>query len=234
MKILICDDEIKYAEGLKKHIYDYMQSKGISCEIDMFSNPKLAINNGIYHLAFLDIQMDDIDGISLAKTLKHNNSKIALFFVTSYKIYQDDAMDLQALRFFEKPIDTERLYSGLNKAMEYIDESYVDFYIYANNEHKKILMDEVIYAERNNRRVLLVTTQGEYITRETLDDWKIILQNSFFYQVHKSYIINLHYVSSYKYTELYIQNLQKNIRIPIASRRQSNFHKFWFEYLRRR
>ena len=115
--------------------------------------------------------------------------------------------------------------------MEYIDESYIDFYIYTNNEQKKILTDDVIYVERGNRQVTLITTHGNYITRETFDDWCNILQNSFFYRVHKSFIVNLHYITSYKYTELWIQD---NIRIPIASRRQADFHKFWFAYLRRR
>ena len=115
--------------------------------------------------------------------------------------------------------------------MEYIDESYIDFYLYTNSEHKKILVDDVIYVERCNRQVTLVTTQGNYTTRESFDEWCNILQNTFFYKVHKSFIINLHYVTSYKYSEVFIQN---NTRIPIASRRQSDFHKFWFAYLRRR
>ena len=140
-------------------------------------------------------------------------------------------MDLRAFRFFEKPINPERLYSGLDKAMEYIDESYIDFYVYANNEQKKILTDDVIYVERGNRQVTLVTTHGNYTTRESFDDWCEILQNSFFYRVHTSFIVNLHYITTYKYTELWIQD---SVRIPIASRRQASFHKFWFEYLRRR
>ena len=140
-------------------------------------------------------------------------------------------MDLRAFRFFEKPIDPIRLKSGLDKAMEYIDESYVDFYLYANNEQKRILTDDVIYVERINRQVTLATKDGNYTTRESFDDWCEILQNSFFYRVHKSYIVNLHYVSSYRYDELILEN---KIRIPIASRRQADFHKFWFAYLRRR
>ena len=94
-----------------------------------------------------------------------------------------------------------------------------------------LITDDVIYVERGNRQVTLVTTKGNYTTRETFDEWCEILQNSFFYKVHKSFIINLHYVTSYKYSEVFIQN---NIRIPIASRRQPDFHKFWFTYLRRR
>lgn len=232
MKILICDDEQQYIDKLKTHIEEFMQCRFVSFEIHTANNPQTVVDsNEVYQLAFLDIQMNELNGISLAKVLKERNSKIVVFFVTSFNDYQDEAMDLRAFRFFEKPFNADRLYSGLEKAMEYIDESYIDFYIYTNNEQKKILVDDVIYVERGNRQVTLVTTQGNYTTRESFDEWCNILQNTFFYKVHKSFIINLHYVTSYKYSEIFIQN---NIRIPIASRRQSDFHKFWFAYLRRR
>lgn len=232
MKILICDDEQQYVDELKIHIEKFMQNRFADFTIDTANNPQtVADSNEIYQLAFLDIQMDELNGISLAKILKERNNKIVIFFVTSYNDYQDEAMDLRAFRFFEKPFNADRLYSGLEKAMEYIDESYVDFYVWTDNEHMQILVDDVIYVERGNRQVTLVTTQGNFTTRESFDEWCAILQNSFFYRVHKSFIVNLHYVTGYKYSELYIQN---NVRIPIASRRQTDFHKFWFAYLRRR
>lgn len=232
MKILICDDEQQYIDELKTHVEKFMQCRFVNYEIHTANNPQEVVeSNEIYQLVFLDIQMDNLDGISLAKILKKRNSKVAIFFVTSFNDYQDDAMDLRAFRFFEKPFNADRLYSGLKKAMEYIDESYIDFFVYANNEQKKLLTDEVIYVERGNRQVSLVTTQGNFTTRESFDEWCEILQNSFFYRVHKSYIVNLHYVTGYKYSELFVQN---NVRIPIASRRQADFHKFWFSYLRRR
>lgn len=232
MKILICDDQIEFISETKSHVEEYMKSHFINYEIEVETNPqKILDNNSIYQLAFLDIQMEQVDGLSLAKVLKERNPKMIIFFITSFNDYQDDAMDLRAFRFFDKPFNAERLYSGLDKAMEYIDETYIDFYLYTNNEQKKILIDDVIYVERLNRQVTLVTTHGKYITRETFDDWCEILQNTFFYKVHKSILVNLHYVTSYKYSELILQN---EISIPIATRRQSDFHKFWFEYLRRR
>lgn len=232
MNILICDDEIQYVNELKIHIEEYMKCHLIKFVIDTECNPKNIISNKtVYQLAFLDIEMDEFDGISLAKILKERNSKIVIFFITSYKDYQDEAMDIRAFRFFEKPFEPKRLHSGLDKAMEYINESYVDFYVHTNNKHKKVLTDDVIYVERNNRRVTLVTKHGNYTTKETFDKWCETFQNSFFYRVHKSFIVNLHYITKYSYTELFVQD---NIRIPIASRRQADFHKFWFAYLRRR
>ena len=119
--VLICDDEPQFVSELHIPVKQYMDERGFPCRIDAMQSPTHALENGTaYHLAFLDIQMDDLDGISLAKALKQRNSKIALFFVTNYNKYQDDAMDLRALRYFEKPFDPVRLYAGLDKAMEYI------------------------------------------------------------------------------------------------------------------
>ena len=115
--------------------------------------------------------------------------------------------------------------------MEYIDRTYVDFFINANGAQKKIPADDILYVERDNRKVILHTLDEKYITRESFNFWEDALQSTYFYTVHKSFIVNLHYVTKYNYSELYLQD---SIRIPIAPRRQKDFRKFWFEYLRRR
>lgn len=232
MKILICDDELKYLSDLKLHVEQYMNNRFAKFTIDATtSSNEIFYNNSSYDLVFLDIEMDEINGISLAKELKKRNNKVVIFFITAYNGYQDDAMDLRAFRFFEKPFDVDRLYSGLDKAMEYIDESYIDFYLYDNQMQKRLLIDNIIYIKSESRKIIIVTTEGEFITREGFLHWNEVLPISFFYQVHKSFLVNLHHIDIYKYTELYLNN---NDRIPIAPRKQSAFHKYWFEYLRRR
>ena len=185
----------------------------------------------VFDLAFLDIQMPNVDGITLAKRLRQRNPKLALFFVTNYDEYQDDAMDLQAFRFFEKPFDVNRLYAGLDKAMEYIDGAYVDIYLSENAAQQRVIADNIIYVTREGRKVSIVTTAREFCVAEKFDDLCQKLPQLFFYPVHKSFFVNLHYVERYTYTELLLTN---GARIPIAPRKQSAFHKFWFEYLRRR
>lgn len=232
MKILICDDEKEYLEILTSHVREYMEKHYIECDITAAVDPvSISRSNIVFDLAFLDVQMDGIDGISLAKELRSRNSKLALFFVTNYEEYQDDAMDLQAFRFFEKPFDANRLYAGLDKAMEYIDGAYVDVFLYGDGAQQRVLVDDIMYITRNNRKVVMVTQSGNYTTKESFDDWCDKLPQLFFYPVHKSFLINLHYVEKYSYSEVYLTN---GTRIPIAPRKQALFHKFWFEYLRRR
>lgn len=232
MKILICDDEKVCMERIKSHVALYMQNHFIKTDFFATTDPTAILKTkDVYDLAFLDIQMDGMDGIAVAKELKQRNSKVIVFLITAYEEYLDDAMDLHVFRFFDKPFDAQRLYAGLDKAMEYLDETYVDVFLHSAGKAKKILVDDILLVKTENRKTYVQTTGGEYRTRGSVDAWEAKLPNTFFYAVHKSYLVNLHYVTEYNYSELYIDG---NIRVPIASRKQSAFHKYWFEYLRRR
>lgn len=140
-------------------------------------------------------------------------------------------MDLQAFRFFEKPFNVNRLYAGLDKAMEYIDGAYVDIFLSGDGGQQRVVVDDIFYVTRNARKVVLVTKDSNLFTNENYDALCEKLPPLFFYPVHKSYFVNLHYVQKYSYSELILTNSD---RVPIAPRKQSAFHKFWFEYLRRR
>ena len=185
MKILICDDEIQYLETLCIHVQEYMNNRFIEYDIVTATSPNEVLSGDVrFDLAFLDIQMDEVNGITLAKELKKRNSKIALFFVTNYDEYQDDAMDVNAFRFFSKPFDVGRLYSGLDKAMEYIDGAYVDIFLYGDNALQRVLIDDILYITRANRKVVLKTKYHSLTIRHNFDELCEKMPPLFFYQVH--------------------------------------------------
>lgn len=233
MKVLICDDEYNNLEILKKYISEYVTAHCLKADIYATTSSKDVLKNDVvYDLAFLDIQMPDIDGIAIAKELKSRNQKVVIFFVTAFDEYQDEAMDLHAFRFFEKPFDAQRLYASLDKALQYIDETYVDLFLYNCGKDKKILVDDIVYIRRENRKIILHTKDGnEYVTRRNLNEWMGELPNTFFYLVHKSFLVNLHYITKNSYSNIELNNC---IEVPVASRKQVDFHKYWFQYLKRR
>lgn len=229
MNILICDDEKEYLDVLYLHVQEYMKNRYIPCTIISAENPALILQSSkTFDLAFLDIQMPGADGLTLAKELRKRNPKLALFFITNYDEYQDDAMDLQAFRFFKKPFNVQRLYAGLDKAMEYIDGAYVEVFFTSNSQQEKFLVDDILYITRENRKVVMVSNRGSFYTRDTMDQWCEKLPTLFFYQVHKSFLVNLHFVRKYSYSELLLED---GTRIPIAAKKQAPFRRFWFAYL---
>lgn len=229
MNILICDDEQDFLDALHLHVRSYMEKRYIPCCITATENPVAILKGGkVFELALLDIQMSGTDGLTLARELRKRNPKLALFFITNFDEYQDDAMDLQAFRFFKKPFDVQRLYAGLDKAMEYIDGAYVEVFFSNSSQQEKILVDDILYITRADRKILMVSKHGSFYTRDTMDAWCEKLPTLFFYLVHKSFLVNLHYVRKYAYSELILDN---GTRIPIAAKKQADFRKYWFAYL---
>ncbi len=232
MKVLICDDDTYALEQLREYVLYYMEQHSIACELTVSeSSKKIMRGRESFDLAFLDIQMDEVDGIALAKELRRRNGKLALFFITNFEEYQDDAMDLRAFRFLPKPFDSQRLFAGLDKAMEYIDGAYINVMLNSNGIYKRFAADDILYVRRDNRKVILTAKNGIFAAKESFGGLCGRLPVRYFFLVHNSFIINLHYVKTYCYSELTMVNGE---RISIASRKQAAFRKFWFEYLRRR
>lgn len=232
MRILICDDEEKFIAPLKECITKYMASRSIPCEIiSTIHAQKIFSSKELFDIAFLDVQMPTIDGLTLANELRRRNGKTALFFITNYEEYQDNAMDLQAIRYFTKPFDPDRLQSGLDKTMEYIDGAYVDIYLNSEGIQQRVLVDDIIYLTLEKRKVAIQTTKKHFLVTGKLEEWADRFPHFFFRQVHKSFLINLHYVEVYGYSEVIMTG---GTRIPVAPKKQAEFRRIWFEYLGRR
>lgn len=232
MNILICDDEVRYVEDVRRYVGQFMQERRIQAELFVTTDPrKIMQEDTVYDLALLDIQMEGFDGIAVAQELRRRNGKVILFFITAFDEYQDDAMDLHVFRFFEKPFNEQRMRAGLEKAMEYLDEIYVDVYLRNGGGARRVLLDDILLVKTENRKTYLLTKDGEYTTTDSLDVWQKKLAPSFFYRVHKSYLVNLHYVTVYHYNEIFLQG---EVRVPISTRHQAEFHRYWFLFLKRR
>lgn len=231
MRILICDDEVRYIQPLRKCLEQYMVEHNIPSEITEAVSPQtVLLSKEVYDIAFLDIRMENVNGLTLAKELRRRNRKTALFFITNYEEYQDSAMDLQALRFFTKPFEPDRLIAGLNKALEYIDGAYVDVFLYSGGVQQRVLVDDILYLTLEGRKVAIQTVTSRFLVTGRLEDWLEHFPHTFFRQPHKSFLVNLHYIERYAYSEL---QMSDGTRIPIAPKKQPEFRRTWFEYIGR-
>lgn len=232
IKALICDDNVECSEITAKYFTRYCDDRNINYSYDCFNNAKDSLESASkYDIAFLDIEIDNVSGLEIAEHLKAKNKNVIIFFITEYEKYIDDAMNLFALRFLKKPLDYSRFYSGLDKAIELINNDIVEFYIKDTNKVKKIKSDEVIYIETMDHKVKVVTTEKIYYSNDLIDIWETKLNHLSFYRTHKSFILNLNYIDEYKRNEVKLTNGEI---IPIAYRNQTIFRKYFHSYLKRR
>lgn len=232
LNALICDDEASARNSVKGYLEQYCEEHDIVCSYDCFdSGEEAKKSDKFYNIAFLDIEMGNTSGVEVAEHLKEANKNIIIFFITAYGKYIDDAMNLYALRFLSKPIDAYRFYSGMDRAVELINEDVIEFFMDNDQSKVKINANDIIYVETVGHKTKIVCSDREYYTAKLLDDWEKILTHSSFYRIHKSYILNLDYIYEYQRDEVRLTNSDI---IPVSYRKQTPFRKYFYEYLRRR
>ena len=74
-------------------------------------------------LALLDLQMPELDGIGVVRTLKKDLPLIA--FVTAYDEYAVRAFEVNAVDYLLKPVDKKRLRQTINRAIERIEHAEI-------------------------------------------------------------------------------------------------------------
>lgn len=191
MNIAICDDETEYANDIRVHLNQYSSEHGLTFDIyDFNSGEEILASNTVFDIAFLDIEMDGINGIEVGRELQKANPDLVLIYVTAYNHYLDDALDLGITRFFDKPIDSQRFYEGMDKAISKIDNTELRFYLKDSNKGVvTVRSKDIIFVEIIGRKTKIHTKSHEYLSKDGIKVWKARLNKSYFEIPHNSYII---------------------------------------------
>lgn len=228
MNIAICDDEKIYRDEIACLIDEYFDDKSLDYDYKQFSSGKdLADDSQTYDIVFLDIEMEELNGIETAKALNKKNRHTVIFIITAYHKYLDDAMDLDVFRYIDKPIDKERFFKGLEKAIALINNNDLTFKT-VDNELITISKNDIICVEVMKKKVTVSTVNGDFVAREKMDFFRNNLTASYFAIPHKSYIVNFNYVRKFKRDEI---ELNGNRIVAIAPKRQAEIKKQFIKFI---
>ncbi|MBQ3151133.1 MAG: response regulator transcription factor [Clostridia bacterium] len=231
MKILICDDEKVYVDTISTNIYYYFDNKQIPYSVSTFTDSsEIFRNNEKYDIAFLDIEMKPKNGIEIASELKRINPHTIIFIITSHNKYLDDAMDLQVFRYIQKPINIGRMFAGLDKALERLKNTSVQFYLSEKPSYVRVCSDDIIYIEIVNRKTNVVTFDNTYVSALSIKEWMEKLPKGSFYPVHTSFIVNLKHITAYSRESVVMDN---RFTIPISNKNKTEFRTFFLHFNRK-
>lgn len=177
---------------------------------------------------FLDINMPEITGLSLAKILGNSGH---IIFTTAYREYAVDGFDLQATDYLLKPISFDRFLQAIQKITSKskptlapsTETKATDFmFVRADRKMIKINFDTILYIESLGDYVKIITQKETITTRETISNLEKELNRDYFLRTHRSYIVNLHQINSYTNEFIEIENKA----IPISRSYKEDVLKF--------
>jgi len=195
---IIVDDEPIAREILEDHLKKLEQIRIVASCKNAIEAFKVTGTEKI-DLAFLDINMPEISGLTFARSM---NSDLKIIFTTAYREYAVDGFDLKAVDYLLKPISFERLLQSVNK---YLDERRIrsesrnpgqegqnEFYfVRADRKMIKIVFRDIRYVESIGDYLKIHLKQGMVTTRETMQHIADILPPGDFLRIHRSYLVAL-------------------------------------------
>lgn len=168
MNIICVDDEVV----ILNHIVNLCKSFLNGALIKGFSNAKGAIDeieNQNIDIAILDIDLPDMNGLTLAAKIKELSPETSIIFLTGHPRFATDAFKLHASGYLLKPVDKEELNAEIEYALsskktlpkgKVSIETFGNFEVYSNGVQLKFNM-----AKCKEILAYLVDRQGSSATR---------------------------------------------------------------------
>ena len=197
LKCLVVEDE-PLARNL---IVEYVKKISYLELVAASSNPLAALEvlrNNQIDLMFLDIQMPEITGITLLKTLQ---KKPLVILTTAYSEYALESYDLDVVDYLLKPITFERFLKAVDKASQRAGlsapasggatiETTPD-YVFVKDGTKlvRVRWDDILYIEGLKDYVTIHTKTQKVITLQRLKNLETQLPADKFFRIHHSYIV---------------------------------------------
>ena len=230
----ICDDEPLMARELAGHLAGYMKEKSTTdYSVSSFSNGcALLESGGSFDVIFLDIQMEQPDGMETAKLLRQRGDHSLLIFVTVLKECVFDSFQVEAFDYLLKPLDSVRFKQTMNRVLRSLEQRAAeDIVIQRGTGCEVVLLSDIVYCEVLGRKIYLHKSDGtvsDYYDK--LEDLERRVDGRFF-KCHRSFLVNLDYVRGCQDGQVL---LFQGERIPASRLRERELTQALLRYMKER
>ncbi len=162
-----------------------------------------ALKKSPVDVVFLDIQMPDLDGMTLAAMMP---AETRIIFTTAFKDFAFDSYEVNALDFLLKPIRYNKFLAAAEKARQWFDMKNQktkapatadarrsSIFLRVDGQIRQVPLDKILYVSGMKDYVMFYL-EGEkraLVTHQTMKSVEEVLPTDMFMRVHRSYIVAL-------------------------------------------
>ena len=209
LKCVVVDDEPMAREIIETYIAKTPNLELVASCKNAAEGLLFAQENEV-DLFFLDINMPEISGLSLAKII---HKKAQIIFTTAYRKYAIDGFNLNVVDYLLKPIGFDRFLQAVQKVLvSEVAENNNDFmFVRSDRKMVKIDFNAILYIESLSDYLKIFTKEKIIVIRETISSLEEKLPSKKFIRIHRSFIVSFKSISSY--TNEFIEVNQKALPI---------------------
>ncbi|WP_217601548.1 LytTR family DNA-binding domain-containing protein [Chitinophaga sp. GbtcB8] len=179
------------------------------------------VNTQKIDLVFLDIQMPELSGLDVARTIQ---GKAKVILTTAYSEFAAEGFDLEVVDYLLKPIPLPRFFKAVQRVLNTVtssvtatpnEESIEDDYIFVKTELKgkmlKINLRDIDYIEGMKNYVAIYHAGQKTMALLNMKDLEERLPKKYFLRVHKSYIVSVNKIVAIEGNLVVLKNVKAEI-----------------------
>lgn len=230
MRIAYCDDEVTQSIYLRELTDQWEREGNPRCDITAYASAEeMLFENPVsfpFDLILLDIRMDKMNGIELARAIRKIDQQVILAFLTNDRQYALEGYEVLAARYLIKPLTKEHLFPLLSFVMQRTDMDKQ--YIIVGKAADKIKLDteDIHYVEAMGHYVNIHTDHTLYEVKMNINDIAGQLGPQFTF-THRSFLVNLHYIERITKTDCIMKG---NIPVPISRNSYKEVNQAFINY----
>lgn len=233
----IVEDEDQIRSYIKDSLIDSFEQQQVHVTFDAFSSGTkfLSMFDQHFHfdMIFLDIEMPDIDGISICRRIREIAPDALVVFISNKEELVFQTFEVQPFRFIRKSEYDKQLpslVSAIIKRLDALDSCMMRILEPTSGDLFSFDVKKILYVEAQRKNCRIVTTTGDQIIHCKLMELEEKLANFSFMKPHRSYLVNCQYVFYIGKTSLSLTNQEE---IPISRNKIDEIKQQFLDYTTR-
>ena len=199
-------------------------------EIHCFTHPEdVKVRLDELDVVFMDVQMPEQDGISLAKELLEAKKSLILVFLSDYDSYVWDSFVVDAIYYMRKryfEIELPQVIEQIERRISEKQKQYINLEEGQKLHHLSVV--DIIYVEAQKKYVNIRMSNGDIQIKYQINMLEKKLADQSFIKTHRSYLVNPLYIKSLKEREMVLENDEV---VPVSKYRTEEVKNEYLTYL---
>ena len=234
-RIAICEDEKVILDFETSLVKEWAAAAGCPIEINTYISSEQFLfeseDKAPYDLLIFDIQMKNMNGMELAKTLRRRGCDAVIIFITGVPDYAIEGYEVGAVRYILKPVKAEVLNGLLDNVWKERQKKADDYFVLGQgSDLEKISFDKIIYIEARGHYVFMKGLDFEREWKAGFAETTATFDEKRFFCLRRGLLVNLAHVARITRTDCILDGGET---LPVARGIYKELNEAFIEFFRK-
>ena len=150
---------------------------------------------GFCDILVLDMRMETMGGIEVAKHIRQLDDEVPILIVTATVDYAVEGYKVGAFRYIVKPVESGDFLSAVEELLDRQQKKQASIFSFPSiNGTTKLMTDHIYYLESDLRTIRVVAKEGTFTFTGTISSLEEQLRPDGFIRIHKSFLVNVSHI----------------------------------------